>query len=423
MNGAQTMNKTRAPYRILHFVNVRTIGGVERMFADFLAHAPPFPVEHFTVANHSAVAPAIREAVFRYSQFFSICEFSGLRIPKRPHVLRTANRERLVRKLHPDLILIWNQFLDVRAFSKSRWPCPVFYYEHGGAWYKQETSLVEAFFQRVDGVIAVSQAAKRTLQLKYRITQPIDVCLNTLCPGVSSVKAPTESRTLKSNRPLILGSAGRLVPVKCFGLLVLAIKALRARGIEAEAIIAGTGAERATLETLIAKQGLQEKVRLVGLLNDMSEFYQAIDVYISTAMHETLGLTCIEAAAWGVPAIASAVDGLPEAVCHGMTGVCIKPTLSQEEYHALTQAPIDPLPLVYWPDIDSLAPPKMLAPEKIADAVVALLNDPARYQELSRQALAVSRERGQFSALCLNLYRIFDEQIILRRGGYIAHTR
>ncbi|MDR0771172.1 MAG: glycosyltransferase [Burkholderiales bacterium] len=401
------MKETSAPKRLLHLIDARTVGGVERIFADFVAHPPPFPVQHVTVANHPAIAPMIRTAIFQHSQFFSICEISGLRIPRRPQILRAANRERLIRKLQPDLILIWNQFTDVRAFSRSaRWPCPALYYEHGGAWYKQTPALVEAFFRRVDGVIAVSQAARRTLQLKYRIAQPIDVCLNALCPGVLSAKKPAGPRTLEKDRPLMLGGAGRLVPLKCFGLLVLTVKALRDRGVEAEATIAGTGPERAMLGALIEKHGLQKKIRFVGLLDDMAAFYQNIDVYISTSMHETFGLTCIEAAAWGVPVIAAAVDGLPEAVRDGVTGFCVEPTLSRETYRVLTQASPDRFPLVYWPEADQLAPPKMLDPEKLADAVLRLTSSPDYYRQMSAQAIADVAARGDFGALCDDLYRV-----------------
>ncbi|MCL2298026.1 MAG: glycosyltransferase [Proteobacteria bacterium] len=401
------MNETRAPRRLLHLVNVRTVGGVERIFADFVAHPPPFPVQHFTVADHRTVAPTLAQAVHRHSQIFGINTFAGLPVPRRPKILRAANRERLIRELKPDLILIWNQFIDVRAFSQdSRWPCPALHYEHGGAWYQQAPALAEAFFRRIDGVIAVSQAARRTLQLKYQITQPVDVCLNALSPGVLPARGSAKPRTLKNHRPLILGGAGRLVPVKCFGLLVLTVKALRARGVEAEAIIAGTGAERAALEALIAREGLQGKIRLVGLLYDMAAFYKEIDLYVSTSMREPFGLTCIEAAAWGVPVIAAAIDGLPEAVREGVTGICIKPTLSHEAYHALTQAPIDTSPLVYWPDEDRLAPPKMLDPEMLADAVLRLTSDPDYYRQMSAQAVADIAARGDFGALCDDLYRI-----------------
>jgi glycosyltransferase involved in cell wall biosynthesis len=399
--------KAKMPKRLLHLVNVRTVGGVERIFADFVAHSPLFPIQHLTVADHGATAPTLAPAILRHSQICGINTFLGLPIPRRPRILRALNRERLIRKLKPDLILIWNQFIDIRAFSQdSRWPCPVLHYEHGGAWYQQAPALAEAFFRRIDGVIAVSQAARRTLQLKYQITQPVDVCLNALCPGVLSAKSVAEPRTLKSGRPLILGGAGRLVPVKCFGLLVLTVKALRTRGVDAEAVIAGTGSERAALEALIVKEGLQGKVRLVGLLDDMSAFYQGIDVYISSSMREPFGLTCIEAAAWGVPVVAAAIDGLPEAVRDGVTGLCIKPTLSREAYHALTQAPIDPSPLVYWPGEDCLAPPKMLDPEMLAEAVLRLTSDHDHYRQMSAQAIADIAGRGDFGALCDDLYRV-----------------
>lgn len=405
------MSKIPTPCRLLHLVNVRTVGGVERMFADFLAHSPPFPVQHITLSDHDAIAPSIAPAILHHSRFFSSNVFAQLPLPRRPRFLRAANRERLIRKLRPDLILIWNQIIDVQNASRDRWPCPALYYEHGGAWYQRPPALAETFFRRVDGVIAVSQAAKRTLQLKYRLTQPVDVCLNALRPGVLSADHAVTPRALPKNRPLMLGSAGRLVSLKCLGLLVLTVKALRARGIEAEAIIAGTGSEQTKLEALIAKHNLQESVRLIGLQDDMAAFYKSIDIYVNTSMHEAFGLTCVEAAAWGVPVIAAAVDGLPEAVRDGVTGLCLAPTLTQENYLALTQASAPQVPLVYWPETDALAPPKMLDPEKLADAVLQLTSDADRYREMSAQAIADVSARGDFGALCDEIYRIMARHL------------
>ncbi|MDR2709801.1 MAG: glycosyltransferase [Burkholderiales bacterium] len=398
------MSATQKPCRILHLVNVRTVGGVERMFADFLAHPPPFSVRHFTLANHYAIASAIAPAILRLSPFFCSRLFSGFPVPRWPRTWRAANRERLIRKAQPDLILVWNQFID--APSSLCWPCPMLYYEHGGAWYPHDSALADAFFRRVDGVISVSQAAKRMLQLKYQLTQSVDVCLNALRPGVLPEKKTVAPRVLKENKPLVLGSAGRLVPLKCFDLLVLTVKALRARGIDAEAIIAGTGSEQAALEALIAKHGLQGKVHLIGLLDDMAAFYKEIDIYVSTSMHEAFGLTCVEAAAWGVPVIAAAVDGLPEAVRDGVTGICLTPTLSREAYQALTETSMPAFPLVYWPNTDELAPPKMLDPEMLAEAVLQLANAPDRYHQMSAQAIADVSARGDFDALCDDLYRV-----------------
>ena len=178
------------------------------------------------------------------------------------------------------------------------------------------------------------------------------------------------------------------------------------------------------LEALIAKHGLQGKVRLVGLLDDMVTFYEEIDLYVSTSMHEAFGLTCIEAAAWGVPVIAAAVDGLPEAVRDGVTGICLKPTLSSETYQALMQASPPLFPLVYWPDEDCLAPPKMLDPEMLADTVLRLTGDPDRYRQMSAQAIADVAARDDFRALCDNLYRViaryFNESALTAKNAESA---
>jgi hypothetical protein len=48
----------------------------------------------------------------------------------------------------------------------------------------------------------------------------------------------------------------------------------------------------------------------------------------------------------------------------------------------------------------------MLDPEMLADAIVQLTNDPDRYRKMSAQAIADVATRGDFGALCDDLYRI-----------------
>jgi glycosyltransferase involved in cell wall biosynthesis len=70
----------------------------------------------------------------------------------------------------------------------------------------------------------------------------------------------------------------------------------------------------------VRNKGLAERVTFVGFVDDIADFYRAIDVAVVPSLSEPLGLIPLEAAAAGKPAIAFASGGLKETITHGETG-------------------------------------------------------------------------------------------------------
>jgi Glycosyltransferase len=406
--------------RILHIIDLANIGGVERIFSEFLNAPSPYPVEHFILSERNAIAQPIRDNVLEHARLVTVRDYGVFRVPKWPKSkwLRKARRRQCIKNIAPDLIVVWNQFTDVVFPTK----CPVIYYEHGGSWYTHAQQFVQKFFAQIDAIIAVSHAAKRILQLKYHVQQPVHVRKNVLLDSAWPSMPIMSRHGLDGSQPVRLGSAGRLAPVKCMGLLILTAKVLKEKGCAVTVTIAGEGKERSVLENLIEQHGLQQEVRLLGLQNNLDDFYQNIDIYLCPSMHESFGLTNLEAAAWGIPTITGKADGMVESVQDGITGLCLEPTLDVDDYLQRTHATPEYSPLIYWPNTDTIAPPKMLDPETIADAVIALRDDPARYQKLSQQALTESRKQERFAMLALDLYRFFDEQVTRKRGARDTHN-
>lgn len=226
------------------------------------------------------------------------------------------------------------------------------------------------------------------LQLKHGVTFPVELIRNPLRPG-QGLQA-RDSRSRPSGRAVRLGAAGRLVPLKALGLLVLLVGELRRRGLDVEGDIAGEGPERAAIEALILREGLAGKVRLHGLVEDMPAFYAGLDLFVMTSMHETMPLVCIEAMSAGLPVLASRVDGFPELVRDGVNGRCLTPTLTPEQYRTLTGASIAFARRVYDPATDALVPTALLDPVVLADAVAGLLDEAGAYEAASRAAVAAA---------------------------------
>ena len=70
------------------------------------------------------------------------------------------------------------------------------------------------------------------------------------------------------------------------------------------------------LKTRITRLGYDHRVRLSGVLTgaELSHAYATADLLVAPSRSETYGMTVTEALAHGVPVIATAVGGLPEAL-------------------------------------------------------------------------------------------------------------
>lgn len=139
--------------------------------------------------------------------------------------------------------------------------------------------------------------------------------------GVDTVVFRPDERTetLRAGLGLAEGEAlvfyaGRLAPEKRVPELLEGFAELLAGGVSARLVIAGDGEEREKLQRLAKKRALPVIWR--PFLRDRAELaahYSAADVLAHAGENETFGLSVLEAAACGTPAVVFAGSGLEEA--------------------------------------------------------------------------------------------------------------
>lgn len=146
-----------------------------------------------------------------------------------------------------------------------------------------------------------------------------------------------------SPRPFTLISVGRLHRVKDFPSLLRAVALATASFPHLRLWILGDGPERTQLESLASELGISHCVKLLGSRNDVGRWLAQADVFVLASLSEGVPIALLEAFAAGLPAVVTAVGGMPEVVqCCG-AGVVVPP--SQPE--ALAQAILD---LAHSPD-------------------------------------------------------------------------
>ena len=141
---------------------------------------------------------------------------------------------------------------------------------------------------------------------------------------------------------IVVGAAARLDPVKDLATLVRGLAAAREGHPELKLIIAGEGPERPALEALAEELGVRGAVTLAGWLDDMEEFYSALDINALSSLSETFPYALTEGAAYRLPTVASAVGGIPRLIEDGKTGFLFAPGDWEKLGARLAQLASDP---------------------------------------------------------------------------------
>jgi len=152
--------------------------------------------------------------------------------------------------------------------------------------------------RRAARVLAVSRAVAELL--RTRGVERVRVVHDGVDHDVPVAAAPSRPRLL---------AVGALVPHKDHATLLRAMV-----HVPVPLDIAGEGPLRPRLQRRIRRLGLEERVRLLGSVDDVPFRLTEASALVHPSKEEGLGQVVLEAMARGVPVVASRAGGLPEAV-------------------------------------------------------------------------------------------------------------
>jgi glycosyltransferase involved in cell wall biosynthesis len=124
---------------------------------------------------------------------------------------------------------------------------------------------------------------------------------------------------------LLVGGAGRFSPEKGFDQLIAAARGVLEKHPAAGFILFGDGPLREALARQVAKGGLGGRFVFAGFRGDLEKYLPNLDVFVQPSFTEGLPVAVLEAAAAGLPVVATAVGGTPEVVADGQTGFLVPP--------------------------------------------------------------------------------------------------
>jgi glycosyltransferase involved in cell wall biosynthesis len=115
-------------------------------------------------------------------------------------------------------------------------------------------------------------------------------------------------------------AAGRLEDQKGFDLLLAALQRLPPAAGAPLLDVVGAGPQRAALEALAVRLGLETRVRFLGERRDLAGLMAASDVVVLPSRREGLPYVALEALALARPVVAAAAGGVGELVRAGREG-------------------------------------------------------------------------------------------------------
>ncbi len=144
-------------------------------------------------------------------------------------------------------------------------------------------------------------------------------------PGARITAETLPSAPGVRNGTVVIGAAGRLVPIKGLIGLVQAIGRLNASGLALRLEIAGSGPEQPALEREASRLRVQDRVAFLGGRENLQSTLAWWDIFVQPSLAEGFGIAALEAMAVGLPVVVSRVGGLPELVEDSRTGLLVPP--------------------------------------------------------------------------------------------------
>ncbi|MGH8973178.1 MAG: glycosyltransferase, partial [Acidimicrobiia bacterium] len=151
------------------------------------------------------------------------------------------------------------------------------------------------------------------------------VDLDRFRPQPAAVRQAVRAELEVGDDEVVVGAVGRLVWEKGYGELFAAARRLLARRHDLAVVVAGpydadkgdplTAADVAAAEA--------SGVRFLGLRDDPERLYAGFDVYVLASHREGFPRSAMEAAASGLPIVATDIRGCREVVDHERTGVLV----------------------------------------------------------------------------------------------------
>lgn len=189
--------------------------------------------------------------------------------------------------------------------------------------------------------IICQAAAERYVKIGAVAANRVQVVVNGL--PIEQFRPDSRSRAairqeLEISEEFVWLAVGRMEAPKDYGTLVRAVAQTR-NGLF---LVAGDGPLRREMEQLAAELRVLDRIRFLGIRRDVPRLMAAADAYVMSSAWEGLPMVLLEAAASGLPIVATNVGGNSAIVRDGISGYVVPPCDPQALARAMQRMQMDP---------------------------------------------------------------------------------
>lgn len=307
-----------------------------------------------------------------------------------PKVIKAVfNLCRIIKDEKVDIVHAHTRVSQVAAWFASRITGVPYVTTCHGFFKKRSRGVFDTWGQKV---IAISDAVKDHLERDLGVTPGR---IELVYSGVDIDKFSKVNLTDEAGRTkkllglknsFVVGTIGRLSPVKGQRFLIEAAPSIISKMADVEFIIVGSGPEEARLKDMVKTLRLEDAVHFLSSSPQTSKFLSVMDVFVLPSVKEGLGMALLEALASGKACVASDVGGVADIIKDGTSGL-----------------------LVSVGDVDG-----------IAGAILRLMNDNALRSRLGENGRILVKDKFSLDSMADKIGDLYKNMLTRTRGEYAS---
>ena len=180
-----------------------------------------------------------------------------------------------------------------------------------------------------DRVVAISPSQRAELVERLGVTReskiavvPLGLDLDPFLRLAKGARTYREELSISRN-DVVVGYVGRMVPIKDLSTLVAAFAKALSVYPNLRLVLAGDGPARNDIERTARQAGIANRAHYLGWTEELERVYATFDLLALSSLNEGTPVAIIEAMAAGVPAVSTAVGGVPDVIEHDVTGLLV----------------------------------------------------------------------------------------------------
>jgi len=131
-----------------------------------------------------------------------------------------------------------------------------------------------------------------------------------------------------------IGHVGRLAPEKNLAFLARSAAAFLKEKEKAVFMIAGSGPDESSIQQIFKEKNIVDKLVMPGTVKgkELSDFYNAMNIFVFASKTETQGMVLTEAMAAGKPVVALEASGVRDVMIDGENGYMLPEDASENDF-------------------------------------------------------------------------------------------